>query len=302
MCATIPFFGWLSDRLGRTKVFAWGAVISGFAAFPAFWVFVTHPRGHPGDLVRDHHPLRDLLRRDLWAGGSPVLGIVLGAGTLYGHLVRVPILRDLRERPDADHRHGPAAVFRPHQSVARLRLLRPIGRRECPVGDVDCPDSPSSSSGRDAPATLGRQRPSPGRLRMRLAVGSPGRQTRQRFEEVPMNQAPTRRGILAGGGLALAASGLGLRPASAEEVVQLPFGNGERPLVAYPGKRPLLQMTARPPRWRHPLRSSITARSPERRLLRALPPRGHPDPDRPAAFRVEIGGQVERPSPCRSPT
>ncbi len=43
MCATIPFFGWLSDRLGRTKVFAWGAVISGFAAFPAFWVFVTHP-------------------------------------------------------------------------------------------------------------------------------------------------------------------------------------------------------------------------------------------------------------------
>ncbi|SFG65844.1 molybdopterin-dependent oxidoreductase [Methylobacterium gossipiicola] len=32
----------------------------------------------------------------------------------------------------------------------------------------------------------------------------------------------------------------------------LPFGNGERPLVAYPGKRPLLQMTARPPQLETP--------------------------------------------------
>ncbi|AWV16750.1 oxidase [Methylobacterium sp. XJLW] len=32
----------------------------------------------------------------------------------------------------------------------------------------------------------------------------------------------------------------------------LPFGNGERLLVAYPGKRPLLQMTARPPQLETP--------------------------------------------------
>lgn len=43
MCATIPFFGWLSDRLGRTQVYAWGSVIAGLAAFPAFWVFVSYP-------------------------------------------------------------------------------------------------------------------------------------------------------------------------------------------------------------------------------------------------------------------
>ncbi len=111
-----------------------------------------------------------------------------------------------------------------------------------------------------------------------------------------MNQAPTRRGILAGGGLALAASGLGLRPASAEEVVQLPFGNGERPLVAYPGKRPLLQMTARPPQLETPFavfdHGAITPNDAffVRYHLADIPTRIDP-----AAFRVEIGGQVERP-------
>jgi MFS transporter, MHS family, shikimate and dehydroshikimate transport protein len=43
MCATIPAFGWLSDRLGRTKVYAIGSLLAGFASFPAFWVFVTFP-------------------------------------------------------------------------------------------------------------------------------------------------------------------------------------------------------------------------------------------------------------------
>ena len=45
----------------------------------------------------------------------------------------------------------------------------------------------------------------------------------------------------AGAGL-LAASGAALAPfaSRAGEAVTLPFGNGERLLVAYPGKRPLL--------------------------------------------------------------
>ena len=56
-----------------------------------------------------------------------------------------------------------------------------------------------------------------------------------------------RRDILLGAG-ALALAG---RPALASEV-DLPFGNGDRKLVAYPGKRPLLQMTARPPQLETP--------------------------------------------------
>jgi metabolite-proton symporter len=38
MCVTIPLFGNLSDRIGRTKVYFFGSLITGLSAFPAFWV------------------------------------------------------------------------------------------------------------------------------------------------------------------------------------------------------------------------------------------------------------------------
>ena len=37
----IPMFGRISDRLGRRKVFGWGAFLSGIAGFPAFWLMST---------------------------------------------------------------------------------------------------------------------------------------------------------------------------------------------------------------------------------------------------------------------
>ncbi len=37
----IPMFGRMSDRIGRRKVFGWGALISGLAGFPAFWLMST---------------------------------------------------------------------------------------------------------------------------------------------------------------------------------------------------------------------------------------------------------------------
>ena len=43
MCATIPFFGWVSDKLGRTRVYFWGSLITGASAFPAFWIFLAYP-------------------------------------------------------------------------------------------------------------------------------------------------------------------------------------------------------------------------------------------------------------------
>ncbi|KAB1074441.1 SorA family sulfite dehydrogenase catalytic subunit [Methylobacterium planeticum] len=65
-----------------------------------------------------------------------------------------------------------------------------------------------------------------------------------------------RRDVIRRAGLAalLGAGGGALSPlrALAGEAAALPFGNGERPLVAYPGKRPLLQMTARPPQLETP--------------------------------------------------
>lgn len=38
MCFFIPLFGHLSDKWGRTKVYFWGSLITGFSAFPAFWL------------------------------------------------------------------------------------------------------------------------------------------------------------------------------------------------------------------------------------------------------------------------
>lgn len=44
MIVTIPFFGALSDRIGRTKVYFWGSLITAASAFPAFWL-MSHSQG-----------------------------------------------------------------------------------------------------------------------------------------------------------------------------------------------------------------------------------------------------------------
>ncbi len=41
MIFMIPFFGRLSDRVGRRKVFMWGCILSGLLCFPAFWLMIT---------------------------------------------------------------------------------------------------------------------------------------------------------------------------------------------------------------------------------------------------------------------
>lgn len=41
MIFTIPFFGRLSDRLGRPRVYMWGSLITAVAAFPGFWLMTT---------------------------------------------------------------------------------------------------------------------------------------------------------------------------------------------------------------------------------------------------------------------
>jgi sulfite dehydrogenase (cytochrome) subunit A len=65
-----------------------------------------------------------------------------------------------------------------------------------------------------------------------------------------------RRSLLGGfrdalAGAALTKIGLPLT-AYAEETTNLPFANGERPLTRYPGKRPLIRLTSRPPQLETP--------------------------------------------------
>ncbi|MDP4003845.1 molybdopterin-dependent oxidoreductase [Methylobacterium sp. NEAU K] len=104
-----------------------------------------------------------------------------------------------------------------------------------------------------------------------------------------------RRALLLRGGLgAFAAAVQPLRALAGD--VELPFGNGQRPLVAYPGKRPLLQTTARPPQLETPFsvfdEGAITPNDAffVRYHLADIPLEIDPD-----AFRLEIKGHVERP-------
>ena len=41
MCFFIPIFGHLSDRIGRTRVYAWGSLITALASYPAFWLMTN---------------------------------------------------------------------------------------------------------------------------------------------------------------------------------------------------------------------------------------------------------------------
>ena len=97
--------------------------------------------------------------------------------------------------------------------------------------------------------------------------------------------------------LGLAGAGLlgTLRP-SHGETVTLPFANGERPLVAYREKRPLLRMTARPPQLETPFpvfgEGLIT---PNDAFFVRYHLAGLPLDLNAAAFRLEVKGHVDRP-------
>ena len=41
MCFAIPFFGRLSDKVGRARMYMWGSLITGIVSFPAFWLMST---------------------------------------------------------------------------------------------------------------------------------------------------------------------------------------------------------------------------------------------------------------------
>jgi DMSO/TMAO reductase YedYZ molybdopterin-dependent catalytic subunit len=96
-------------------------------------------------------------------------------------------------------------------------------------------------------------------------------------------------------GAALAKFGLPLS-AYAEETTTLPFANGVRPLVRYPGKRPLIRLTYRPPQLETPFsvfnEGAITPNDAffVRYHLAGIPVSVDLD-----AFRIEVKGKVDHP-------
>jgi hypothetical protein len=61
-----------------------------------------------------------------------------------------------------------------------------------------------------------------------------------------------RRELIKRAGMAALLTGVGSSRAFARDTVTLPFDNGERPLVKYPQKRPMIVLTSRPPQLETP--------------------------------------------------
>uniref|UniRef100_UPI003F9D6099 molybdopterin-dependent oxidoreductase n=1 Tax=Roseiarcus sp. TaxID=1969460 RepID=UPI003F9D6099 len=110
-----------------------------------------------------------------------------------------------------------------------------------------------------------------------------------------LTRRETFRFALTAGAGALAASG-GSMALAADATVTLPIANGERPLVAYPGKQPLIRLTTRPPQLETPF--SVFDEGPitpndaffVRYHLANIPLSIDPD-----AYRLTVGGEVDNP-------
>ena len=105
-----------------------------------------------------------------------------------------------------------------------------------------------------------------------------------------------RRELMKRAGIAALATGFGSPKVLAAETVTLPIGNGERPLVKYPQKRPMIGVTSRPPQLETPFSvfndGPITPNNAffVRYHLAQIPL--DIDPDK---FTLEIKGKVDRP-------
>ena len=105
-----------------------------------------------------------------------------------------------------------------------------------------------------------------------------------------------RRELMKRAGIAVLATGFGSLKALALDAVTLPFENGERPLVKYPQKRPMIGQTSRPPQLETPFSifndGAITPNNAfyVRYHLADVPL--NIDPDK---FTLEIKGKVDHP-------
>ena len=110
-----------------------------------------------------------------------------------------------------------------------------------------------------------------------------------------------RRHLIKGAGVSIFALGsgtaLGSFGALALDTVTMPFENGERPLVKYPQKRPMIGLTSRPPQLETPFsvfdEGAITPNDAffVRYHLAGIPLNIDPD-----TFAVEIKGKVDKPA------
>jgi sulfite dehydrogenase (cytochrome) subunit A len=108
-----------------------------------------------------------------------------------------------------------------------------------------------------------------------------------------------RRNLMKHSGAALAALGTGTAAAplrALAEAIQLPFANGQRPLVRYPQKRPMIGLTSRPPQLETPFSVfNEGAITPNDAFFVRYHLANIPLSIDPSTFSVEIKGKVDKP-------
>lgn len=111
-----------------------------------------------------------------------------------------------------------------------------------------------------------------------------------------MDSPLSRRGVLKGIGMGAVQAVVGARIARGNEKIQLPFENGERELVQYPQKRPLLRLTSRPPQLETPFsvfNSGVL--TPNDAFFVRYHLADIPLEIDPLAYRLKVSGKVKQP-------
>ena len=106
-----------------------------------------------------------------------------------------------------------------------------------------------------------------------------------------------RRQWLAGAVAVSGAAVLGTTKSfAADSTVSLPFANGDRPLVQYPGKRPMIRLTARPPQLETPFEVfNEGAFTPNDAFFVRYHLAGLPTFIDPDTYKIAVGGKVATP-------
>jgi sulfite dehydrogenase len=105
-----------------------------------------------------------------------------------------------------------------------------------------------------------------------------------------------RRQFLRLAGLAGLAGAAGLSARAADVTIKLPFDNGERSLVKYPQKRPLIRITTRPPQLETPFHIfNENVITPNDAFFVRYHLSENPLEIDPSSFRLDIKGQVKTP-------
>jgi MFS family permease len=134
MIIMLPIYGNLSDKIGRRRMFAVAGVLIGLLSVPVLLADADQ-RAFPG-LAGDRNPVRIRISGGLWPAGGIVFRAVRYACALHRNFVRLPILRNLRERTYADHCHSIVAGGR-RQALADLPVCAVRQHRQRGFGHCD---------------------------------------------------------------------------------------------------------------------------------------------------------------------